>query len=138
QIERFVDWIWSDTGIERDAWKKTADGLRKRWDAEKNEADKHQLAQPLVRILTWLGPEEGLPFLRVQWKQGPEAHRVEYVNQLFSSLLSQAWTAELEDEAFTLLDKLAEPEATDRIGVLYHSWVAALHRLTDAMLEARY
>jgi tetratricopeptide (TPR) repeat protein len=135
QIDYFVTWVWSDAGMERDAWKKLAEGLRKRWDAEKKPEIKHQLGQSLVRILTFLGPVEILPFLRVQWKQGPEQHRTLYANQLLSSLLSQTWSAAYEDEAFTLLDKGAEP--AEPAGGLF-SRVAALHRLTDAMLEARY
>ncbi len=79
-----VDWVWSDSGLEQENWKKLADRLRKRWDAEKKPEIKHQFAQSLVRILGLLNPEDTLAFLRIQWKQGPEAHRVEYANQLFT------------------------------------------------------
>ncbi len=135
QVDHFVNWVWSNAGMERDNWKNVAVALRKRWDVEKKAEIKHQLAQPLVRILTMLGNEELLPFLRVQWKQGPERYRLEYANQLFTALLGLPWSAEAEEEAFTLLDKLAEP--TEPAAGLY-SRVAALHRLTDAMIDARY
>ncbi len=135
QIDNFVNWVWSDSGMERDTWKTVADSLRKRWDAEKKPEIRNQLAQPLARILTWLGPDEVLAFLRIQCKIGPEQYRVQYDNQLFNSLLSQKWSAEFEAEAFGLLDKLAEPDAPAG-GLAIR--VAALYRLTDAMLEGRY
>jgi Flp pilus assembly protein TadD/predicted Zn-dependent protease len=135
QIGHFVNWVWSDSDMGRDAWQTVADRLRKRWDAEKKPKLQHQLAQPLVRILTWLGPDQVLAFLRIQCNIGPEQHRVEYVNQLFNALLSSNWSLEFEAEAFALLDKLAEADAPAG-GLAIR--VAALHRLTDAMLEGRY
>jgi Flp pilus assembly protein TadD len=135
QLSRVIDWTFSDSGLERDDWTKIAARLRKRWDTEKEPDVKHALAGPLVRILSWLGPEDALAFFRVQWKKGPESHRTEYANQLFNSLLWQELKAENEDEAFALLDKLTDSEDE---GIRLHSRVAALHRLTDAMLEARF
>lgn len=135
QLDYLISLVWSDSGMERDDWKKVATALRKRWDAEKKPEAKHRLAQPLVRVLSWLGPDDLLPFLRVQWKDGPELHRVQYANELFNALLAQPWTPSIEDEAWSLLDKLAGPD--EPANGLY-TRVAALHRLTDAMLEARY
>ena len=62
-------------------------------------------------------------------------YRTAYANELFNTLLAQPWTAAIEEEAFALLDKLAAPD--EPAGGLY-TRVAALHRLTDAMLEARF
>ncbi len=135
QLDTLVGLIWSGSGMERDDWKKVAAGLRKRWDAEKKPDVKHRIAHPLVRVLSWLGPDDLLPFLRVQWKEGPEQHRVHYANELFNALLSQPWTAAIEDEAFAMLDKIANPDEPAK-GL--YTRVAALHRLTDAMLEARF
>ena len=134
-MNRLIGWVWASSSIENADWKKIADRLRKRWDAEKKPETQHLLAQPLIRVLTLLGPEEALAFLRVQWQQGPEAHRVEYANQLFNALLSHKWSAANEDEAFALLGKLAGPE---ELAAGLYTRVAALHRLTDAMLEARF
>ena len=131
QIESFVNWIWNGSTMEEKDWKALAERLRKRWDAEKKPAIRHQLGQTLIHLLNRLGGGEALAFLRVEWKSGPADHRVAYANELFSALLAQNWTAEIEDEAFTLLDKLAAEEAAI-------SRVATLHRFTDAMLEARY
>ena len=47
-----------------------------------------------------LGNGEALAFLRLQWKNGPPDYRVAYANELFSVLLAQSWTAEIENEAF--------------------------------------
>ena len=58
QLSRLIDWVWSDSGMERNDWLKIAGRLRKRWDIEKGPDVQHALAGPLVRILSWLGPEE--------------------------------------------------------------------------------
>ena len=121
--------------MERDNWKTIADNLRKRWDGEKKPEVRHELAQPLVRILSWLGPEQALPFLRVQLNSATDQYRVEYANQLFNTLISQKWSIEFEDEAFALFDKLADADAPAG-GLAIR--VAALYRLDDAMLEGRY
>ena len=134
-LDALTNFAWSNSGMERDDWKAVAAGLRKRWDAEKKPDAKHRIAQPLVRVLGWLGAGDLLPFLRVQRKDGPDARRAEYANDLFGALLAQPWAAAIEDEAFALLDKLARPD--EPAGGLY-TRVAALHRLTDAMLEARF
>ncbi len=135
RIDALVNIVWSDAGLERDDWKKIATALRKRWDAEKKPDAKHRIAQPLVRVLSWLGPAESLAFLRVQLKDGPEIYRVSYVSDLFNAILSQPWTAAIEDEAFALLDKLANSEEPAN-GL--RTRVASLHYLTDTLLEARY
>lgn len=134
RLDDFINAVWSDSGMERDDWKKVAAGLRKRWDAAKPEA-RHRIAQPLVRVLGWLGGDELVAFLRVQWKQAPERHRAAYANELFNALLAQPWAPATEDEAFALLDSLAGPDAPAH-GL--YTRVAALHRLTDAMLAARF
>ncbi len=135
QLDNFIGWVWSSDAMEPDDWKKVAAGLRKRWDEEKKRELKYSLGQSLLRVLGRISSEEALLFLHVQLKEGPEQYRSSFANQLFSALLSQPWTAEIEDEAFALLDKLAEPEAPAG-GLL--SRVPALYRLTDAMIEARY
>src|SRR5262249_7509257 len=58
-----------------------------------------------------------------------------YAVQLFDRLLGQPWTAAVEDEAFALLDQLSDAEDA---GERLFAAVAALHRLTDTMLEARH
>ncbi|HEV3435736.1 MAG TPA: VIT domain-containing protein [Gemmata sp.] len=134
QVVYFVDWVWNDAGLENDTWKTIADDIRKRWNTEKKLDIKNQLSAPLVRILTRLGSEELLSFLRIQWKEGPETIRTQYANELFDALLAQKWSVEIEDEAFSLLDKLTESEEP---ALALFSRVAALYRLTDAMIQAR-
>ena len=136
QINYHVDWTSSDSGeVERDDWRKLLASLRKRWDAEKKPDVKHRIAQTLNRVLSWYGSEESLAFLRVQYATAAAEYRATYANELFNALLSQSWTAEIEDEAFALLDKLPDPE--DPANGLF-TRVVALHRLTDVMLESRF
>ncbi|MFO0822048.1 MAG: VIT domain-containing protein [Gemmataceae bacterium] len=134
QINQFVAWVWENSGMERGNWQKVATDLRKRWDVEKKPEVRDALSTTLVRILSLLGPEEEVAFLRTRWKQADDQFRVQYANQLFNALLAQKWSAENEDEAFTMLDKLAP--ADEPLGGLF-TRVGALHRLTDAMIEAR-
>jgi predicted Zn-dependent protease len=134
QLQRLVNWV-QDEDTEPATWTKIADGLRRRWTSETKEPKKHLLGHAVVTALSRLyRPAETLAFLRLQYEKGPEKHRTGYANQLFESLLSQAWSAEYENEAFALLTKLSD---SDDAGRRLFAAVAALHRLTDAMLEGR-
>lgn len=133
QIEQFVTWSFNYVeGADRE---KLAAELRKRWEAEKNPAVRNKLAEPLARLLSHLDEAKYLAFLREQWRTADDEYRATFAMRLFDALISRPWAAETEDEAFALLDKLTDPD--DAAGPLFHR-VAALHRLTDAMLEARY
>lgn len=134
RLDSFVEWVWSDAGMELADWTKIAASLRTRWGGEKKPDVKRSLARPLGRITTWLGPTEAVAFKRAQLKAAPEQERAAYAQDLFSALLALSWTAEIEDEALALLEQLADPE--DPARALY-ARVAALHRLTDTMLESR-
>jgi predicted Zn-dependent protease len=137
QIQYFVGWISpNDPPVESAVWKKLADGLRRRWAAEPKPEVKNQLAQVLVQVLTnHASAAELVAFLHRQWREGPEAYRAAYASELFNTLLAQPWSAEYEDEAFSLLDKLSDAtEADARLAVQ----VEALYRLTDRMVQARF
>ena len=133
QLDYIVTWAFNYVA-EADREKLAAD-IRTKWDAATNPDVKHQLAQPLYRVLSHLGGDKQVEFLRVQWRAADDEYRSSYANQLFNALLSRPWAAAVEDELFTMLDKLADPE--DATGPLV-ARIAALHRLTDAMLDARY
>ena len=84
RVEALVSLVWwGDSGLDRDDWKKVYASLRRRWDAEKKPDVKHRLGQSLARVLSRLGAEENLAFLRVQWKDAPEEYRTVYANELF-------------------------------------------------------
>jgi predicted Zn-dependent protease len=136
QMQRFANWIGPDDAG-ADAWAKILAGMRSRWLSETRADAKHFLGQTLNDVLTRHGNAgDALAFLRLQWQKGPEKHRAEYANQLFSRLLAQPWSAAYEDEAFSLIGKLESPETEE--GRHLFSAVAALHRLTDTMVEGRY
>ncbi len=134
QVQHFIGWIHTDDA-EPAAWTKIAEVLRQRWQVEAKVEVKHALGQTLVSVLSAHGgPGEARAFLRLQWQQGPEKHRAAYANQLFDSLLQAPWSAAAEKEALELLDKLSPVEEP---GQRLFTSVAALHRLTDKLLEAR-
>ena len=136
QVRRFVTWIApNDPAIEPAVWKQLAAALQKRWSAEPKPEIKHQLAQPLVEVLSYVGTAERLAFLRLQVQQGPKEYRAQYVQQLFDAVLGQPWSQEYEDEAFALLPGLSDSQ--DAIQKLLVQ-VAAVHRLTDRMVPARF
>jgi len=152
RIRALVGWIWpNDPAVEERQWRRIARGIEKRWeDAQLDAAVRNQLAGPLVQILSGrLTAEEHLAFLRRQLAEGPEPYRLQYVNQLFNALLASPWSEEHEDEAFSLLGQLSPSGAgilpARQAGSLPHEeaeqlWVEveALHRMTDAFVQARY
>jgi len=136
RIRYYVNWIMpNDPAIEPQVWKQIASELQKRWSAEPKPELKHQIAQTLIQVLARGDARELLDFLRLQVQQGPEQYRAQYVRQLFDTLLGQPWSQDYEDEACSLLEKLSDaPEPQQRLVVA----VAALHRLTDRMVAARF
>ncbi|MDZ7618600.1 MAG: hypothetical protein U1E05_16470, partial [Patescibacteria group bacterium] len=142
-VDRYANWLLpNDPAVETGTWRTLAAALRKRWDAEKDDAQRHQLGATLGQILSdSLPADEYLAFLRAQLEEGPAVYVSGYARELFNTLLAQPWRQAYEDEAFGLLDRLAELEsrpgdegASERLV----RRVADLHRLTDAMLQARF
>lgn len=134
QLVWYVEWTDHDAGMETEDWRLVAAAVRKRWDAEKAPEVREQFARVLVRILSVIDADGLLAFLREQWKQAPETARPAAAEAFFAALLAQKWSAEREDEAFAVLAQL--PAADEPAGGLF-TRVAALHRLTDAMLARR-
>lgn len=131
RIEYYLPWLSSAPPAD---WKQLGDGLHKRWSAENDVNQKHRLGRILVQILGHQEPATLLAFLHEQLRKGPTQFRTSYTHELFNSLLVQPWSAEYEDEAFTLLDKLSDSEdASERL----REQVAAPYQLTDRMIAAR-
>ncbi|HEY7312595.1 MAG TPA: VIT domain-containing protein [Gemmataceae bacterium] len=132
RIEHYLGWLPSATSAE---WKQLADGLHKRWSAEEDVDKKQHLGRMLVQVLhRQNNPTALLAFLHEQWQKGPEQFRTSYARDLFNALLAQPWSAEYEDEAFTLLGKLSDAEnKSERL----RAQIAALYQLTDRMIAAR-
>ncbi len=133
QIDCYVKWVMDgDLTVETDVWMRIAAGVERRWSSERKPEIRLQLAEIVVRILQSDGTtDELLAFLRRRLEVKP--HRQAY-EQLFDTLLEQAWSAEYEDEAFSLLEDqgyAAKPakRLTAPLG--------ALHKLTDRMVQAR-
>ncbi len=134
QVRAFIDWVQIEDA-EPAAWKKITTALRVRWTNEANDSAKHTLGQALASVLSRdAEPGNLLTFLRLQWQTGPAKYRPEYAGQLFENLLAQPWSAEIENEALGFFDKLS---AAEEPGQRLFAAVAALHRLTDKMLDNR-
>jgi Flp pilus assembly protein TadD len=137
QLQRFVEWALTDDPA-RDAavWKPVADGLVKRWAAEKQPEERNRLGAVVAQVLANRAtPPELIAFLHRQLREGPEAYRAAYAQKLSETLVAQPWSAEYEDEALALLGRLSNADdAQERLGVE----VAALYHLTDRMVEGRY
>ncbi len=137
QIQNYVTWIFpNDPAVEKPTWKRIASAIQQRWSTEENEAYRTQLAQTLTQILpTKLDADAWLAFLRTQLAEGPDRQRSQYALQLFNAVIEQPWTQKLEDEAFSLLDQLPDPNQPDRQLAVQ---VDALHRLVNQLVAARY
>ncbi len=134
QAHRLLGWV-HPSDAEPAAWTKIASVLRQRWSKEADDHFKHTLGQALISILARHDtPTDLLTFLRLQRQTASEAYRASYTIQLFDRLLEQPWTVDFEAEAFTLLDKLSTAEDE---GTRLFSAVAALHRLTDRLIDSR-
>ncbi len=115
-------------------WKIIADQLLNRWEQEEESLRQHQLSQLLVPVYgSYLTPEH-LPFLRRLVEEGPEAYRRNYREQLFNVLLSQAWSEEIESEAFDLWLSLSESESPSQRA---SDLAPKLYQLIDKMLQNR-
>jgi predicted Zn-dependent protease len=137
QVQRYVSWIMpNDPAVEPETWKRFAVELHKRWAAETDPAVKGRFAGTLVQVLSSrVGAEEYLAFLREQFDKATEENRTSCAAALFDALLAQPWSAEHENEAFALLDKLFNnEEPAQRLA----AEVVALHRLTDRMVQSRF
>jgi tetratricopeptide (TPR) repeat protein len=137
QIQVFVrEALTGSPAVPEEVWKRVAEGLRKRWSAETKPEMRNQLGHALVQVLTNRAtPAELIAFLHKATQEGPEEHRAAFAQRLFDVLLAQPWSAEYEDEALALLGRLsANADAAGRL----REQVAALYRLTDAMIEGRY
>ncbi len=132
RMESYLQWV---STAEASEWKSIGAGLLRHWSAEADVEKKHQLGRLVVQVLSRQNdPPALLAFLHTQWRKGPKSYRSGYAGELFETLLTQPWSAEYEDEAFTLLGKLSETEDEGR---RLRARVAALYRLTDRMIEAR-
>lgn len=135
--QRLVSWaIGLGSEVDEAAWRKIADRVRPRWQAEEKTDQKYQWANLLLNIYgSRLAGEPHLALLRELIAKSEEPYRLGYVQQLFSALLTQPWTAEREDEAMALIDRQT---TSDEPFEQMRSRLAALHRLADAMAELRY
>jgi predicted Zn-dependent protease len=132
RIEQYIGWIARHDPA---GCKPVIEGLRKRWAAEADEQKKHQLGQSLTQLLRTQGDSAALlAFLHKRRQGGSKAYRIGYTNELFTALLDQPWSAEYEDEAFSLLGQLSDAEDA---GERLRAQVAALYQLTDRMIAAR-
>jgi predicted Zn-dependent protease len=131
RIEHYLQWLSSASPAD---WKQLGDGLRKRWSVEDDVNQKHRLGRILAQVLGHQEPATRLAFLHEQWQKGPEQFRTSYARELFNTLLAQPWSAEHEDEAFALLDKLSD---SANAGERLREQVAALYQLTDRMIAAQ-
>lgn len=137
RIQALIGWAMAnDPAVEAQVWRRLAKVLEERWAAEDDTNVKGQLAAPLIRIRSsQLTAKEHLAFLRRQLNEGPEPNRAAYAEQLFAALLAQPWSADYENEAFAVLPRLStSEEPAERLRVQ----VAALYRLTDRLVQARY
>ena len=123
RLPSLVNWIMpNDPALEARAWRTIAKGIERRWSDEQKTAQKDHLAAVLIQILSSrLTAEEHLAFLRRQLQEGPEEHRATYARQLFDALLSQPWTADCENEAFSLLPRLSDAQPKKGTGPFYRN-----------------
>ena len=115
--------------------RKIADSILARWKQETDKEDKHALSEILRSVYEQHFQDDLLlPFLRQRLDIDDPKFKDGNTSQLFESLLTAGWTAEIEKDAFARLRQLARlDKTTDRL----ITQLPALYRLVDAMLANR-
>ena len=136
ELRRLVSWIApEDAGVGPQDWKQIAAAVRRALGRRAEPGSAVSTRPALVQVLSHVGPAEVLGFLREQLRRAPQPYRAAAARQLFRTLLAEPWSAEHENEAFALLEKLSDAEEpASRLAFA----VAGLYRLTDRMVGARF
>ena len=137
QVRRFVNWVHSDDAEPAD-WEKIADGLRQRWTNEaKDRREAH--ARPGARSAccrAMSAPNEVLAFLRLQLQTGPREASCRVRQPALRPPARPALVGGIRGRSVCpARQTLRWPRSA---GERLFTAVAALHRLTDTLLEGRY
>ena len=133
-LDRLVRWVTSYSEGTNDDWKMIAAAIRARWNAAAHPTVRDSLASSLLQVLTKIGDEERLAFLRLQLEKSDAAHQAQHASALFEALLNSPWSAEVEAEALALIEQISS--AVDP-GQRIRDQVVALYRWTDRMEQGR-
>ncbi|WP_162275850.1 VIT domain-containing protein [Roseimaritima ulvae] len=113
-VQAFVSWTAPFTEFplhSKDEWKRIADMLKKRWDAEEDESQRKALASALHSLYSRQFPDTHLlPYMRARIERAEREQRLQDAAEhrwaLFNILLERPWTAEQETEAADLIPQL--------------------------------
>ncbi len=120
--------------VKTSEWSTISQQILERWQQEKEPYKKHQVSQLLVSIYNSYLSEKHLPYLRQLVNEASEQYQTSYREQLFTVLLEQPWTIEVEQEAFGLWLTLNE---TDSPSLRASHLVPKLYQLVDKMMQNR-
>lgn len=140
-LTSMVSWCLPTANLTDEDWLETADQLHQRWSS----LDEAELRKPfgdlIVQILRARSANDRLlPFMRdritgIRALEDADDAAAEFTLALFNELLARDWSEAYEIEAFELLNELTAV-GTTAASVMVQ--VESLHRLTDAMLQARF
>jgi len=120
--------------IPTNLWAVIAERLKTRWQQTQDQHNRHVLGEALTSIYSSRFREtELLPFMRQRLATATPEFRRSYLSTLFETLLTVAWTEQIEHEAFVMLRDLSSTAPSNRLEVQ----LPALYRLVDAMLANR-
>ncbi|MEW4487161.1 VIT domain-containing protein [Thalassoglobus sp. JC818] len=121
--------------ITDEEWQTIRNHSYKRWNSESRQSDRYRLGEALQKLLDGHFPNESVEFFRERISSGPADYRNQIRNQFFDSLLTKAWTQDIEDEAFAVWKDLAANDAA--LPAKIQTQVPALKRCVDAMIQNR-
>ncbi len=136
-IRNYTNWLLAnDPVIEQATWNSIAEILRKRWDAEENENSRRLLGDLLRQIYSQhFAVQPQLESLRARLARSSDRFHDQQVSALFHLLLGQPWSAEYEDELWSLVPNTAEHlGASQRLSFQ----VSRLRQLIDGLIQTRF
>lgn len=143
-IYRIYNWIAiNDPAVDKEVWADIAETLIERWSRLEKRSERNAIASAIIPLIsTQLDANTYLGFLRRQLNEAQDEHRAQYANQLFTAILAQPHQAELEDEAFALLDQMGastpDPSSKQHRDAVIAQQAGALIRLDDWILKSGF
>ncbi|MDP6445425.1 MAG: VIT domain-containing protein, partial [Pirellulaceae bacterium] len=139
RLNTIVSWVVGQPIHSKAEWNDIAGRLKKRWDAEKDNAKRYSLGETIRTIYAAHHRDSAqLPFMRERIARDAKSKEKQFVDtlriQLFNELLSRPWSAELEAEAGGLIEQL---HSASRDGQRLAQRIHTLHRYVDGFLRNR-
>ncbi len=137
EARNLVQWLIQShrpAGVQ-EAWKKIFAVVMSRWEAEKNEDEKEQLANVLEN---WADADTKLAFFRKSYVSAPEGpERLSAASRLFEALLAGKWSTDVRKEILEIIPEFSKKIEGEDAGAEADRTIFAFFRFVSWFPEAR-